>query len=125
MRTLIFVSMLVLSINSAVAEPIWITAACIQLRMSAWDKLDSQAEYSVRYLVTTEGGSYEAKKIAKKSVPDSAEVVFPDDFHDARNGLPANINCSSGGRYYWGIYAGGRKIDSGYFDFRRARGVNK
>lgn len=117
---------LISSIGSAVAEPIWMTGACIQLKMSVWDKLDSQAEYSVRYLVTAEGGSvYEAKKIAKKSAPDSAEVVFPDDFHGAENGLPASVNCSSGGKYYWRIYADDKEVDFGYFDFRRTRRKNK
>ncbi|MHA6907478.1 hypothetical protein ACQUJS_03440 [Ralstonia pseudosolanacearum] len=121
MRTLILIPILAFGIKTSIAEPIWITTACLQLKMSAWDKLDSQDEYSARYLVTTEGGrAYEAAKTARKKNPDSATVVFPDDFHDISNGLPASMNCASGGKYYWQIYANNRKIDSGHFDFRRA-----
>lgn len=99
---------------------VWQTSACYHLRLSVWDKM-SQGRYLAKYIVTsTDGSVFVAEKKATDD-PNTAEVIFPDNFRDENTRLKAWINCRYGESYSWDTYANGTLIDSGTIVFSKRK----
>lgn len=98
----------------------WQAAACFHFSLSVWDK-KSQGRYLAKYVVTTTDGQvFVAEKNAGDN-PDTAEVIFPDNFRDKNTDLKAWINCSQGESYEWEMYADGSLVESGTFVISRKK----
>jgi hypothetical protein len=92
----------------------WQTSACFNFSLSVWDK-KSQGRYLAKYVVTAADGKvFVAEKKAGDN-PDTAEVIFPDNFRDKDTDLKAWINCGRDERYAWEMYADGLLVESGTF----------
>jgi hypothetical protein len=109
---------LTLYVTPSVGEdtPTWLTSAGYKLRLSAWDKFYT-GPYDAKYLVKSDSGrTFVAEKhVAAGDNPATAEVTFPDDFHDTHN-LQAGINYV-GTSYSWEIYTNDVLRDSGSITF--------
>ncbi len=119
--SLIVTVLILFSTNSAgeEAKRSWQTSVCYHLRLSVWDKMnlgDYQAKYTVK---SADGTVFVAEE--KATEDSSAEVVFPDQFHDEKTKLKAWINCNNGENYTWNIYANGALVDSGTITFSRKK----
>jgi len=98
----------------------WQTAACFHFSLSVWDK-KGQGRYLAKYVVTSKDGRvFIAVKNATDD-PNTAEVIFPDNFLEKNTNQKAWINCSYGENYSWEIYANGALIENGIFEISRKR----
>ncbi len=97
----------------------WQTSVCYHLQLSVWDKMNL-GDYLAKYTITSADGTVFVAE--ENAIEDSsAEVVFPDQFHDAKTKLKAWINCNNGENYTWNIYANGALVDSGTITFSRRK----
>ena len=95
----------------------WMTSACYKFNLTAWDKFSEKA-YLAKYTITSGSGrAFVAQKNATGH--NSAMVVFPDDFNDAKLNVPASVDCFDGEKYKWAIYVNGVLRDSGTIAFTR------
>lgn len=121
----LLVAVLILFSTPSVAEEMrrnWQTSVCYHLTLSVWDKMNL-GNFLAKYTVTsTDGTEFVAEEEATED-SSTAEVVFPDHFHDAKTNLKAWINCSNGENYTWNIYANGVLVDSGTITFSRNKPI--
>jgi hypothetical protein len=104
-------------------NPVWLTSACFNIPMNAWDKLSLNPSYRVTYIVEDAGGrTYVATKQGTANNVEASSVSFPGDFTERRTGLPADADCNRGRDYRWTIFVNDRLIDSGSFSFKRSLG---
>jgi hypothetical protein len=110
------------SIQSSGDEPRrqWQTAACFHFSLSVWDK-NSKGNFTAKYVVTSADGKVFVAEKRATDTPDTADVIFPDNFRDKSTNLKAWINCSFAESYTWEMYANGSLIESGSFVISRKK----
>lgn len=100
------------------SKRVWMSLACYKWNLGVWDKL-MNGPYPAKYVVKAgDGRTFIAEKHGDDDA-NTAQVVFPDDFHDEKTNLKAWINCQYGENYTWAIYANDALIDSGAIAFSR------
>lgn len=105
--------------SSYAIEPMWLTAACFDMKFAAWDKFGTK-DYEVLYKVKSEKGSeYIAKFNA--SGHNSSHVEFPRDFKESSSGKKASVECHGTNKYLWEIHVQGELKDSGTIVFSRGK----
>lgn len=127
---LVYVSLLIISLAyfstlsiGAEMKRTWMRSACYKFNLTAWDKFSDEA-YVAKYKITSsKGEAFIAERNATDS--NSAMVVFPDDFHDAKaKDIKASVDCFHGDKYTWEIYVEDILIDSGTIGFTRNKPRN-
>lgn len=96
----------------------WMPSACYKFNLSVMDKFNSEAA-SVKYTVITMDGIVFVAERSATDDPNPSEVVFPDDFHEAKLNVKAWVDCFGSEKYKWAIYINGVLIDSGTIGLTR------
>ena len=105
--------------SSEAIEPVWLTAACYELKLSAWDKFGTK-DYKVTYIVKSDTGSEFIAEFNANGHNSSA-VVFPKDFTDKNSSKKASLSCHGTTEYIWEIYVEDKLKESGNVSFSRRR----
>lgn len=106
-------------------KSIWMETAEPQIKLGVWDKISVKQNYIAKYIVKCEvGATFVAEKAATAGNPESSEVIFPKDFHDAQKRFESHqaYGCGEGKhgkKFTWSIYADDVLIDSGTMIFTR------
>lgn len=103
----------------------WMISACYKFRLAVWDKFEGEVGHA-KYVITSNNGSVFIAERKVTGDPNPSEVVFPDDFHDAKvPGVSASVNCFYGEQYTWEVYVNDVLKDSGTIGFTRNKPRNK
>lgn len=117
-----FIVLYLVGISATFAiEPLWLTAACYEMKFSAWDKFGAK-NYKVTYIVKSDQGNEFVAEL-NASGHNSSEVVFPEDFKIKGSDQKASISCHGLTQYSWEIYVNDELKDSGEIVFSRSRGA--
>lgn len=106
-----------LSIGSETTR-VWLTSACYTFHLSIWDKFEGAAE-PAKFVITSNNGRVFVAERSATGDPSSSEVIFPDNFRDAKSNRAASVDCFNGEKYTWEIYINDVLRDSGTIGFTR------
>ncbi|MBU1214988.1 MAG: hypothetical protein KKF58_05820 [Gammaproteobacteria bacterium] len=110
------------------AKRAWRGSACYQMRLGVWDKL-MEGPYLARYVFKTDDGRIFVAERNGDDDSSTADVVFPDDFHEEvifkgkKVDMPAG-HCSQR-NYTWYIYANDILFDTGTITFSKKGGEHE
>jgi hypothetical protein len=105
--------------------PKWLEIGEPQIRLGVYDQNNVKENFIAKYIVKCENGAmFSVEKAVISSHPDSSEVSFPKDFHDATKGQESRQAYGCYGKHgqnlTWAIYADDILIDSGTMTFTRS-----